>query len=291
MRATRSRDGRRREQPERVLEQRPLVAQPRVQRLQDSQLAQRSQRRDRVRFAERESQLGTDSRARDGVQRPPRERRAGQFGGAGLDLEPKPGAIASDPQQTGGIVAEAPLVQHAQPAGLEIAQCIRHRAHLPPARAAQADGDRVDGEVPALEVLLLGPRAHVGQGSRRRVGLGAAGRDVDPPAVPLHERRAEALVLVGARRHAEAGGEIARERRGGLREGLPLAAHHDVQLARLATQQQIAHRAPDELHVVALPGHLEQRRAAGETVQPLEHDPWRAHRHLPFPKTAMPAAG
>ncbi len=82
------------------------------------------------------------------------------------------------------------------------------RVELAPARAAERHGDRVDGEVPAREILLERARAHLRQRARRRVGLGAPLGDVDAAAVPLQHGRAEALVkrragrLRGARRRA-----------------------------------------------------------------------------------------
>ena len=114
----------------------------------------RRQRRDRVRFVQREPQLGADPCAGDGVQRALRERRAGQFGGAGLDLEPEPGGVTRHPQQTGGIVAEALLVQHPQPALLEILERAFDRDQLAPPLAAERQRDRVDGEVAPREVFL-----------------------------------------------------------------------------------------------------------------------------------------
>ena len=47
-----------------------------------------------------------------------------------LDLEAQPGRVASQPQQPGRIVDEAAVVQHAQPARLEILERARHRIHL-----------------------------------------------------------------------------------------------------------------------------------------------------------------
>jgi hypothetical protein len=249
-------------QRERRLEHRLLIAQPRVQRVQHPQLVDRRQRSDRIRFAERQPQLGADPRAGDGIQRSRNDRRLGQPGGTLLDLKSEPRSVARHPQQTGRIVGEALLMQYSQPALFEVPQRIGHSARLPPTFTAQADGDRVDGEVPARQVLLLGSRAYVRQSPRYGVGLGAPGRDVDPAAIPFHERRAKTFVLVRARENPEAGAEITSEQRGGLRDGPPIAAYHNVQLARGSAQQQIAHRAPDKLQIAPLPGHRKQRLTA-----------------------------
>ena len=81
-------------------------------------------------------------------------------------------------------------MQHAQPARREVLERAVDRVQ----RTVEAQGDRVDGHVAALQVLVEGARPHVGQRARVRVGLGAGAHEVVGAAVGAHARGPEAVV-------------------------------------------------------------------------------------------------
>ena len=161
-------------------------------------------------------------------------------------------------------------MQHAQATVREVLQRVGHRAQLAPLRTAERDGDRVDGEVAAKQVLLRRARAHLGQGARRGVGLGAAAGDVDAPAGPGDERRAEALVRSCGDRLATAARRSSAAKRS-EREAAPRRRRHRARAgpgpaAGRARRRRSARRPP-------VGGQLEQLRAAGQLMQALEHRP------------------
>ena len=56
--------------------------------------------------------------------------------------------------------------------------------------------DCIDADVAAREVLRQGPRLHVGQRSRRGIGLGPRADDIDTAFGQRHRRDAKAAVVV-----------------------------------------------------------------------------------------------
>src|SRR5437667_403526 len=81
----------------------------------------------------------------------------------GLRLRPEAQTreVAAKAQQARGILDEAGRMQHAQAARSEIVKRGRWRAQLAALWSGECQGDRVDGEVAALEVLLGAARAHL----------------------------------------------------------------------------------------------------------------------------------
>ena len=72
-----------------------------------------------------------------------------------LDLEAEARGVAGEAQQAGGVVEEAALVQDAQPRLREVLERMLARRSGSPARLPrEGQRDRVDGEVPAAQVLL-----------------------------------------------------------------------------------------------------------------------------------------
>ena len=82
---------------------------------------------------------------------------------------------------------------------------------------------------------------HGGQRRGLVVELGTCRGDVDTTSRPAHDRRAE--LLVGRHPPAERPGERASERD-------PVALHGDVEVELLLTQQDVPHRAADEVDAV-----------------------------------------
>ena len=156
-------------------------------------------------------------------------------------------------------------MQHAQSSRPQVGERAGHRAQLAVAVAGEADGDGVDREVPAQQVILGTARSDLGQGSRSRVGLRAPRCDVDAASLPGEERRFEARVGAQLDARMRVGAPVARQRRGELaRELLGSALHHHVELSRRAGEQQIARRAADQLGVFARGDEAQQLAASGK---------------------------
>ena len=132
---------------------------------------------------------------------------------------------------------------------------VLERAAAPSQLPSSDERDRVDGEVAAPQVLLERRRAHVGQRARARVGLRARARPGRRRSRRRRPRRgAEALV----RRPPTAPSAAARR-------GAGVALDDEVELARRAAEQRVAHGAADDPDVGALVERVEQpprRRAA-----------------------------
>ena len=95
-----------------------------------------------------------------------------------------------------------------------------------------------------------------GSAPGRSVRLAARGGEVPAAIAVAHRRGAEALV-----RHARAARDQPR------RERVDVALDDDVELARLAAEQQVAHGAADEVHALHARGRVEQPPAARQLPQ------------------------
>ena len=136
----------------------------------------------------------------------------------------------------------------------------------------QPDGDRVDAEVAAREVL--GDRRaelDVGQRTRMRVALAPRRGEVDGAG---RVRGPEALVDDRA---------VAEPLRGGRR----VALHHEIEVARVAPEQRVADRAAHHPDARQVRQGVEHGRRAGHLPQPLE----QIRRHVPATIAAHVVAG
>ncbi len=217
------------------------------------------ERRDGVRLAEREPQLAADPRARHPLGVPARDRGRRELGRVRLELEAQPRRVARDPPQPRGVVAEARVVQHAQPRGREVVEGVLGREQL---ATRQVERDRVDGHVAAAQVLVDRGGPHVRKRPRMQVGLRARGGEVPAAVAVAHGRGPEALMR---------GGDVAQRRR----QRLDLALDDDVELARDAAEQEVAHGPADEVRARHAVGGVEQPTAAIQRAQLLEE----IHRH------------
>ena len=141
----------------------------RVDRAKHAALLEREQGRERVGLAQRESQLGPDARTRDGGEGARAEGLARQRGGALLGLEMKARGISPQAQQPSRVVEEAALVKDAQAPAVEVGEGVLDGSQLALAPAAEREGDRVDGEIAALEVLLDRAASHLRERARRGI--------------------------------------------------------------------------------------------------------------------------
>ncbi len=158
-------------------------------------------------------------------------------------------------------------MEHPQPRAGEILERVLGRDQL----ARERDGDRVDGEVAAVEVLLERRRRHLGERAGRRVALAAGHRDVDAPALAGRGRGPEGIV----------DGELAAER---ARERRRIALDDEIQLARGKPERDVAHEAADHRDAA---GCLIDRRVARQRGENGARDDRSGAHHC---RTATPAA-
>ena len=95
-------------------------------------------------------------------------------------------------------------------------------------------GHRVDGEVPARQILVDRRRPNLGQRAGARVALGPRLGDVDPLVADREPPREEELVALGL---------VA----GNAGQGLSVALDRDVEVGAVSAQQEIAHDSADEV--------------------------------------------
>ena len=200
------------------------------------------QQRGGLRLAQQQPQLAPEPAARDGVH----GRGGGERVRVRIGLEPEPRGVAGHAQQPGRVVLERALVQHPQHAGA--ARSSRARP-LGERAVGEPQRDRVDREVAPREVLLDRRAGRdVGQRARVRVALRASRDDVEG-------RRGERTVAVPKRSWTTMSPPSRSAARRATGDGVAL--DDDVELARDAAQQRVAHGAADDVHA----------RLAAERVQ------------------------
>ena len=160
-------------------------------------------------------------------------------------------------------------MQDAQLVRGEVLEPAGHGAQLAVGKAYR---DRVDAEVAPLEVLVdRRAQLDVGQRTGALVALAPGRGDVD---VPVGRRGAEALV------HERLLPQPPR----GLRR---VALDHEIEVARVAPEQRVAHRTAHHPDAGEVGQGVEERRRAGRLSQPLE----QVVAHVPATIAAHVAAG
>ncbi len=137
----------------------------------------------------------------------------------------------------GRVVGERALVQDPQHAGLEVLPGTRPVGER---AVGEADRDRVDGEVPAREVLpQRRAELDVRQRARPGVALAPGAGEIEGDAGRGDRRRPEALVD---------GQRAAAALRRTPRDGQRVALDDQVELARDLAAQRVADGAADDVH-------------------------------------------
>ena len=251
---------------------------------QHVELRERPQRAERVGFLEREPQLGTEAASRDRVHRRGPDRLLGQLAGIRLDLESQPGAVAAQAEQAGGVVDERAVVEDPEPPPVEVGERVVGGHELARAASRQVDGDRVDGEVPAGQVLILGAGSDLREGPGDRVALCPAPGDVHPARRPHHGRGFEAVVE-GQDRGAFAA--QLEQRQQVPRETPGVGGHDHVQLLRGTAEEEVADRPSDQGDVLVALGERHHLLPPGSFVEPFEDDLRVGHTGM---RTGTPAS-
>ncbi len=87
--------------------------------------------------------------------------------------------VAHRPEDPGGVLDEAQIVEHADDPVSQVAEPAKEIDHRAEFLSAQGDGHGVDGEVSPEQVLTDGSVFHAGQRGRMVVELGTGGGDID----------------------------------------------------------------------------------------------------------------
>ncbi len=164
-----------------------------------------------------------------------------------LDGEAQAPGVPREAQQPRRVVDEAGVVEHPEPACLDVLAAVRGLDQAPAAGPGHPQGQGVDGEVAATEVLLDARGRNGGQRPGVGVALPAGAGQVVGESVQRHGEGLEAVVHLVRR---------AQQRR----DGLQLPVDHQVQIQRLGAQKQVADGPADEID--ALGAHPSARAAA-----------------------------
>ncbi len=158
-----------------------------MQLLEDAQRLQAAQRRARAR--PRPGSAPISCRMRSGLTRSSSAERVGdQLLGAPLDLEPKALLEPSRAQHARRVLHEAQAVKNPDDPVVQILAAAVEIQQLAPAIGGQTDGQRVDREIPAVQVLLDAAPLDRRQRGRMLVELGSGGDEIErigqagPPA-------------------------------------------------------------------------------------------------------------
>ena len=140
--------------------------------------------------------------------------------------------VARGAKGAGRVVDEGAVVEHSQRTPLEVLEATVRVDQLGVAR--ERHGHRVEREVTAREVLAQRRRLDLRQRAGLRVGLAAGGGKIELEASGVNRCRREALV--GADLSAQAPAH-----------GSGVALDCDVEVGSVPTEQEVAHRAADEI--------------------------------------------
>ncbi len=98
--------------------------------------------------------------------------------GVGFDLESKPSSVAEGAEDAGGVVLEGALVEDADEARVEVGEAAGRVEDFAALGAVEAEGEGVDGEVAAAQILADGGGFDGREGTGAGVSLGAGGDEV-----------------------------------------------------------------------------------------------------------------
>ena len=154
-----------------------------------------------------------------------------------LHAEAEAGLVTQRPQKAGGVVDEAPPVEHPDHPALEVHPPAAGVLQLADPVAVQVDRHRVDGEVAPAQVFGQPRRLHIGERPGLRVGLAARGGEVNHQVAGADRGGAEALVLLGLA--AEPPGQLSGH-------GAGVTLDREVEVHGVAPEQEVAHRPADE---------------------------------------------
>ena len=169
----------------------------------------------------------------------------------GLVVHPEPVAVlvADRAEDPGRVVDERAVVEDPDAPGLEVLAAAERVDEPAEVLAFQGDGHRVDREVAAVEVVVDRARLDAREHRGRVVGLAARGDDVDALVVAVEDDRGPELPM-----RADTAVELLRQR---LRQCDRIAFDHDVDVEARLAEQDVAHRAADEVDalVAVADGH------------------------------------
>jgi hypothetical protein len=108
-----------------------------------------------------------------------------------LKAEAQADLVAGAAEDTGSVVAEAGFVKGAKEPGFQVGLAVERVDEASGVVAGEGEGDGVQGEVAAEEVVAEGAGMDGRQCAGSLVGLGAGAGDVDPEASALEGGRAQ----------------------------------------------------------------------------------------------------
>ena len=156
-----------------------------------------------------------------------------QTQGVRLHPEAEPLCEADGPEQAGGIVHEASVMQHSDCLSLQVTQTAANIEQFAEASSVQWDGQCIDRKVPAKEIFLKGAGFHDGQGGRMRVGFAAGGGHVKLDAMRKHQHGC-AKTVIDLHVDAQVPPKCSRKRD-------PVAFDDEIQIEVLDAEQQVSH--------------------------------------------------
>ena len=119
---------------------------------QHAQFVKTTQRPLRLGFAENLFQFVAYAIAADPLQQ--RQSVSDQFLTAGVEAKPQPALQPCGPQHAGGVIHKTETMQHADDAIAQVGLAAIKVQEFPPMVRVEADGERVDGEVTTVQILL-----------------------------------------------------------------------------------------------------------------------------------------
>ena len=157
-----------------------------------------------------------------------------------FESEIEPRLVAEGPKDSRRIVSKAPVVEDADQSRFQVGPAGQRIDDGAEGRLRHVDRDGVDGEIAPRKVFLNGPRLDLGESAGPGVALGPGHRQVDRQRAGLKRGGAEAAVRDdGAPDLIGDGASQSRH--------VGTALNRQVQVQGLVTQQEVAHRAADEV--------------------------------------------
>ena len=213
-----------------------------MDRLVGAELGQAQQGVRHIPLLEQRLELVAEPRGREIADEAHLDGRAREPFGVGVHAEAEPVLVADRPEDAGRVVDEGEVVEHADRARLEVSATAEGIDESAEVLALKRSGHRVDREVTAAQVFVDRRMLHGRERRRRVVELGARRDEVDVLAVAVADDRSAEL-LVRRDSAVELGGQASRE-------GDRVALHRDVDVEAGLAEQDVPHRAADQVDAV-----------------------------------------
>lgn len=209
----------------------------------ETEIAKAPDRSSPVALRENLFDLPPEAIGRNGFEAPALERRPNRTPGLPRNPKTESVRVTDRPKRPGGVVHRGAIVEKTDDSVLQVPPPSGRIEQVTLEIGSQFEGKRIDGEIPAKQVMAYAGRTNDRKGPGALVGFRARRGDVHAFAARQRQRgRTE----TGMHDDIGAAGSGERPRKGGS-----ISFYGQVDIADGAPQEQVAHRSADEIKRLA----------------------------------------